>query len=193
MGTACSVGCRCKRHTARRDPTHPQNSPEYRSKVSRQMRAEWQKRHADPRLLGAVLANMSHSHEGYWTPERRAQVNPRHLHTPEARAKATESRRGKYLGQPARGYSENPGGYLDLHGQQEHPLARIGGLLGEHRKVLYEKIGPGPHYCHWGCGKLLDWGGSGGIIADHLDGDKLNNAPGNLVPSCSPCNTGRGI
>lgn len=32
------------------------------------------------------------------------------------------------------------------------------------------------------------WGGRDGIHADHLDGDKTNNTPENLVVSCGPCN-----
>lgn len=78
-----------------------------------------------------------------------------------------------------------------LCNQYEHPLSR-GGQLEEHRKVLYDKIGPGPHYCHWDCGKLLEWGGIRGICSDHLDGDTLNNDPENLVPSCVVCNRQRG-
>lgn len=79
---------------------------------------------------------------------------------------------------------------------QRHPLARHGELM-EHRKILYDKIGPGPHECHWnsvrGCGKVnLEWGGHGGIHADHLDDDRINNSPENLVPSCKKCNGDRG-
>lgn len=29
----------------------------------------------------------------------------------------------------------------------------------------------------------------GSHVADHLDDDRLNNDPANLVPSCIPCNT----
>jgi hypothetical protein len=71
-------------------------------------------------------------------------------------------------------------------------MAWKNGEVLEHRRVLYDAIGPGPHECHWsgisGCGKVLEWGGTGGIQADHLDGDKLNNDPTNLVPSCLGCN-----
>lgn len=83
-------------------------------------------------------------------------------------------------------------GYRILSGQQGHPLAD-GGRLEEHRKVLYDKIGPGPHPCHWGCGKTLEWGGKSGIQADHLDGDRLNNDPDNLVASCGGCNVKRAM
>lgn len=79
-------------------------------------------------------------------------------------------------------------GYINLTGQV-HPLA-AGGAVPEHRQVLYDKIGPGEHPCHW-CGKLLAWGGKGGIHADHVDEDVSNNDPANLVASCLRCNWGR--
>lgn len=82
-------------------------------------------------------------------------------------------------------------GYVVLRYQYGHPLASHHGELLEHRKVLYEKIGPGEHPCYW-CGKLRSWGGSQGIHADHLDDDRLNNDPENLVPSCKRCNGRRG-
>lgn len=98
-------------------------------------------------------------------------------------------------GRPARGSYIMSTGYRALTGQV-HPLARSGEVL-EHRKVLYDKIGPGPHPCHWikvsGCGNTaLEWGGLRGVIADHLDGDIVNNHPDNLVPSCCGCNSHRG-
>jgi len=75
-----------------------------------------------------------------------------------------------------------------------HPLAPKSGQLPLHRVVLYDKIGPGPHPCH-GCGAEVNWSsartGQGALIADHLDGDKTNNDPSNLAPSCHPCNTRR--
>ena len=83
-------------------------------------------------------------------------------------------------------------GYKYLTGMQDHPLA-VGrsGQVSEHRVVLYGAIGPGPHSCHWGCGKILEWGGHTGIQADHIDGVKTNNDPANLVPACISCNRRR--
>ena len=84
-----------------------------------------------------------------------------------------------------------------------HPLVRPDDpepVLPEHRVVLYDKIGPGPHPCHW-CGKILEWKIktsvrkgilSGSIVADHVDGNDRNNSPDNIVPSCHSCNTKRG-
>lgn len=60
-----------------------------------------------------------------------------------------------------------------------------------HKVVLYDKLGHGPHLCHW-CGRPVRWvKGTAGdaLIADHVDGDELNNDPGNLVAACNGCNT----
>ena len=70
--------------------------------------------------------------------------------------------------------------------------------FAEHRRTLHEKIGPGPHPCHW-CGKMVDWirkrSGPGGLdgvlVVDHLDSKKTHNDPSNLVPSCAGCNANR--
>jgi hypothetical protein len=78
-----------------------------------------------------------------------------------------------------------------------HPIAPAGGLVAEARFVLYEKVGPGPHPCHW-CGKVVPWvvGQKGNvdecIVADHLNADPLNDSPENLVVSCGRCNRTRG-
>jgi hypothetical protein len=81
----------------------------------------------------------------------------------------------------------------------DHPLATIGGKVAVHRFVLYEKIGPGPHNCHW-CGKTIHWATRrkgekakvAELVVDHLDDSQANNAPDNLVPSCHNCNSLRG-
>lgn len=76
-----------------------------------------------------------------------------------------------------------------------HPLARTSGLVLEHRLVLYDHIGAGPHPCHW-CGTSVRWDvswpkASDGLVVDHLDRDRSHNVPANLVPSCQPCNARR--
>jgi hypothetical protein len=77
-----------------------------------------------------------------------------------------------------------------------HPLASKNGTVHEHRAMLYDKIGPGPHSCNW-CGRLLDWlpgkkNIQGSITVDHLDNNGRNNVLDNLVASCHGCNCSRG-
>lgn len=75
----------------------------------------------------------------------------------------------------------------------KHPLARQGGKVALNRMALFDAIGPGPHPCHW-CGIELHWAthtmakSAGILLADHVDGNRDNNDPSNLVPSCHRCN-----
>jgi hypothetical protein len=70
-----------------------------------------------------------------------------------------------------------------------HPIADKNGRVQEHRMVLYDAIGPGPHCCHW-CGRpSLTWGGRAGVAVDHLNRDPSDNRVENLVVSCQRCNT----
>lgn len=86
-------------------------------------------------------------------------------------------------------------GYVLVY-DKSHPLTRSQGWVAEHRKVLFDAIGAGPHACHW-CGCLVDWKVGrcvkGSLVPDHLDGIKSNNAIVNLVPACNPCNGLRGL
>lgn len=100
---------------------------------------------------------------------------------------------------PSRRKSEmgtvNAEGYAVVK-RPEHPLAAKGGLVAVHRVVLFDKIGPGDHACHW-CTCPVSWDKSwprdpDGLVVDHLDHNRLNNDPDNLVPSCEPCNKNRG-
>lgn len=75
-----------------------------------------------------------------------------------------------------------------------HPLTDKSGRVWEHRAVLYNKIGIGPHECHW-CGALVDWlprADPAALQVDHLNNDGGDNRPENLVASCRNCNSGRG-
>jgi hypothetical protein len=74
-----------------------------------------------------------------------------------------------------------------------HPLASKGGLVSESRVILFERLGWGPHPCHW-CGKQVDWvvGARGNeseaLVADHLNHDPLDDRPENIHASCGLCN-----
>jgi len=117
----------------------------------------------------------------------------------EVRAKVSESKLGHEVSAETRekisvalritGFHFDPKGYVVLTGQHGHPLANARGRLREHRKVLYDKIGPGEHRCHW-CGVMVCWEG-GTLAPDHLDWDVANNHPDNLVPCCWACNSAR--
>lgn len=78
-------------------------------------------------------------------------------------------------------------GYVKIlsHG---HVLADKAGHVYEHRKVLFDDIGPGKHSCFW-CGVVLDW--DCGIV-DHLNDKKSDNRLENLVFTCNNCNRARG-
>lgn len=75
-----------------------------------------------------------------------------------------------------------------------HPLAGANGRVYEHRAVLFDDIGYGPHECHW-CGTEVDWlpkGDPRELQPDHLNNDGADNRLDNLVPACRSCNTKRG-
>ncbi|WP_293862440.1 hypothetical protein [uncultured Alsobacter sp.] len=105
--------------------------------------------------------------------------------------------RAEKISRKGRGDSPNP--YTMIH-RPGHPLADKRGNVREHRVVLFEAIGYGPHACRW-CGAEVDWMVSargpdktvGALEVDHLDGDKAHNAIENLVPSCHRCNGARGL
>lgn len=84
-------------------------------------------------------------------------------------------------------------GYIVLTGTR-HPLATAQGKVLVHRLVLFEKIGAGAHPCHW-CGRTVIWRAGrirrDSLVVDHLNDDRADNDPENLVPSCNRCNTNR--
>jgi hypothetical protein len=86
-------------------------------------------------------------------------------------------------------------GYIVLVGRDDHPMS-VRGRMYEHRQVLYDAIGPGPHVCHW-CSASVNWVKGlctkGSLVPDHLDGNKANNTRTNLVPACQQCNAARGL
>lgn len=87
-------------------------------------------------------------------------------------------------------------GHRRMRRHPDHPLAGKTGLVSEARALLFDRIGWGPHPCHW-CGKRVDWlvGQRGNLpnalVADHVDSDPLNDDAANIVAACGPCNAQR--
>lgn len=73
----------------------------------------------------------------------------------------------------------------------DHPLVGKSGMAGEHRLLLYDKLGSGPQTCYW-CASQVTWSGDNPLVVDHLNDVKHDNRPENLVPSCNGCNRARG-
>jgi hypothetical protein len=73
-----------------------------------------------------------------------------------------------------------------------HPLAHRNGAVYLHRAILFDTIGDGVHSCYW-CGKSMAWNTEGmePLHADHVNNDRRDNRPENLVPSCFVCNIQR--
>lgn len=82
--------------------------------------------------------------------------------------------------------------YKTVRVPPDHPLRTNNktGHVQAHRVALFDAIGPGEHPCHW-CNRPLQWMKGrhpDAICVDHLDSNRRNNDPTNLVPSCNQCN-----
>lgn len=78
-----------------------------------------------------------------------------------------------------------------------HPVSCKDGMIYEHRRILFDKIGWGPHECFW-CKTSIEWtpgekNKKGSLVVDHKDTDNTNNKIENLIPSCHKCNCLRGL
>lgn len=175
----CGVACRAAME-ARRQRTRPTCSSPGCS--SRTLQAGLCAHHYRVRLKAAAGTCSIHKCEGKAT---RAAGTLCETHYYRHRRTGTTDKR-------ARAVTPRSDGYLVIF-SPAHPLAQKNGHLFEHRRVLFEKIGLGEHPCHW-CRRTLKWKArwEDAIVADHHDGDRSNNAPENLVPSCHDCNTSRG-
>ena len=93
-------------------------------------------------------------------------------------------RTGDPCDRPVGGSWGHSHGYRVVH-RPGHLLADQRGDVYEHRLVLFDHIGYGPHLCRW-CSKPINWRLD--LEADHLDQQRDHNTPDNLVPACHRCN-----
>lgn len=108
--------------------------------------------------------------------------------------RARMSRTGTYAERVTPERSLSSSGYWVVR-RVGHPVAVSDGRAYEHRVALFDAIGGGEHQCNW-CAIPVSWdrsypAHSDALVVDHLDEDKLNNDPSNLVPSCPRCNIAR--
>ncbi len=77
-------------------------------------------------------------------------------------------------------------GYVYWKGYSNHPLASKNGEITAHRYVMFWKLGGLlPARCGLCARPFGSWSD---VDVHHLDHDRLNNDPGNLVARCRTCN-----
>jgi hypothetical protein len=81
----------------------------------------------------------------------------------------------------------NKAGYVTVW-NPTHPMAGANGKVLQHRQVLYDAMGYGPHLCYV-CNASINW--RAGLEVDHFDKNRENNHIDNLGPICVPCNRAR--
>lgn len=91
-------------------------------------------------------------------------------------------------------WKPNQNGYLKGY-KKGHPMASDSGTILQHRLVLWEAIGHGPHPCGW-CAQPIELRPNmqhdpTQATVDHLDNDRTNNVVDNLAPCCRSCNIRR--
>lgn len=99
-------------------------------------------------------------------------------------------RNGNYEGQ-YRSPTSKQGNYIRVNGKpaKKHPMStKTSGMLYEHRMVAYDARNGICEPCFW-CGKELEWEN---CVIDHLNEDKHDNRPENLLIACTHCNRARG-
>lgn len=93
-----------------------------------------------------------------------------------------------------RGQHRKEGVTYRMRTAKGHPIAPPSGVVAVARLNLWDRIGEGPHKCHW-CGVDVSWFMSryeeGSLIVDHLNWDATDDTQNNLIPSCNTCNAHR--
>lgn len=79
------------------------------------------------------------------------------------------------------------GGYRRMS-DPTHPLSEKTGVMYAHRYAAHQKHNGECPACFW-CAAVLRWSTA---VVDHLNEDKTDNHPDNLVVSCNGCNRARG-
>ena len=89
----------------------------------------------------------------------------------------------------ARDRFEGKDGYIYVYAPFHFLTPKGQTYISEQRKVLYDKIGPGPMNCEI-CGVGMTWKT---CQADHIDEDTRNNDSANIRPLCLRCNVWRSM
>ena len=119
--------------------------------------------------------------------------NPQVHCTPRCRVQYQIRRRASRPRQKAQSRREIVGRYKTAAGYVKllrpgHPLADKQGHVYEHRLAAFDRLAGSEPSCFW-CGIDLKWADA---VVDHLNEDKADNTPSNLVCSCNDCNRARG-